>query len=204
MIRTNLSTRPFYNERAVHVWLLVVALVAAAATAFNVTRLLQYSRSDTELATVASRDEMKTAELRAAAAKLRAGVDPKQVELASLEARLANDLIDRRTFSWTELFNRLETTLPDEVRITGVRPRIEEDRTIILTIAVLARGVDDLDQFQERLEDSGDFQKLYSREERINEQGQLEASLETIYLPKTAAAAKASVETPPAPPGRSR
>ena len=25
VIRTNLSTRPFYNERAVHLWLLIVA-----------------------------------------------------------------------------------------------------------------------------------------------------------------------------------
>jgi len=30
VIRTNLSTRPFYNERAVHVWLLVAALVVTA------------------------------------------------------------------------------------------------------------------------------------------------------------------------------
>jgi Tfp pilus assembly protein PilN len=208
VIRTNLSTRPFYNEQAVHAWLLVLAIVVALATAFNVTRLLQYSRSDTELATAAARDEARTAELRGSAAQLRAGVDQKQVELASVEARLANDLIDRRTFSWTELFNRFETTLPDEVRITGVRPRVEDDRTIILTITVLARGVDDLDRFMRRLEDSGGFSALNSREEHINEEGQLEASLETIYAPRPASgAAKASVETPapPAPaPGRPR
>ena len=45
MIRTNLSTRPFYNERAVHFWLLVMALLIVAATIFNVTRVLRYSRS---------------------------------------------------------------------------------------------------------------------------------------------------------------
>ena len=187
MITTNLSTRPFYNERGVYAWLLALALVVAGATAFNVTRLLQYSRSDTELATQASRDEAKTSDIRTSAAELRAGVDPKQVEVASLEARLANDLIDRRTFSWTELFNRFETTLPDEVRITSVRPRIEGDRRIILTITVLARSVDDVDQFMEHLDDTGAFDGLLSREEHINDQGQLEASLETIYVPKPGA-----------------
>jgi len=135
VIKTNLSTRPFYNEGAVRLWLIATALVVAAATAFNVSRLIQYSRSDTELATQAARDEARTAELRAQAVQMRARVDPRQVDVASVEARVANDLIDRRTFSWTELFNRLEKTLPPEVRITSVRPHIEKDRRIVLTIA---------------------------------------------------------------------
>ena len=32
MIRTNLSTRPFYNQRAVSLWIGSLALVVAAAT----------------------------------------------------------------------------------------------------------------------------------------------------------------------------
>ena len=111
MIRTNLSTRPFYNERAVHLWLIAVALAVGAATAFNAARVIRYSKSDTQLATAASQDEARAADLRKEAARLRASVDPKQVDFASAETRLANELIDRRTFSWTDLFNRFEATL---------------------------------------------------------------------------------------------
>jgi type IV pilus assembly protein PilN len=182
VIRTNLSTRPFYNEGAVRAWLTVLAIVAVAATIFNVSRVLGYSRSDTELATQASRDEARAAEVRATAAKLRASVDTKQVDVASVEARQANDLIDRRTFSWTELFNRLETTLPPEVRITSVRPALDRDRRITLTISVLARGVDDVNEFMERLEATGAFANLLSREERISDSGQLVAVLECEYV----------------------
>jgi Tfp pilus assembly protein PilN len=182
VIRTNLSTRPFYNEGAVRSWLTVLAIVAAAATLFNVSRVLRYSRSDTELATRASRDEARAADVRATAAKLRASVDTKQVDIASVEARLANDLIERRTFSWTELFNRLETTLPPEVRITSVRPVLDRDRRIRLTISVIARGVDDVDEFMERLEATGAFANLLSREERVNDSGQLVAALECEYV----------------------
>ena len=64
MIRTNLSTRPFYNERAVRLWLLAFAALVVAASVFNVTRVIRYSRSDTELATQASRDEARAADLR--------------------------------------------------------------------------------------------------------------------------------------------
>jgi Tfp pilus assembly protein PilN len=182
VIRTNLSTRPFYNEGAVRSWLAVLAILAVAATVFNVSRVVGYSRSDTELATQASRDEVRAAEIRATAAKLRASVDIKQVDVASGEARQANELIDRRTFSWTELFNRLETTLPPEVRITSVRPRLDRDRRIMLTISVLARGVDDVNEFMERLEATGAFANLLSREERITDSGQLQSSLECEYV----------------------
>lgn len=189
MINSNLATRPFYNDGAVRLWVMMLALVVVAATAFNVTRLLQYSRSDTELATQASRDETRTTELRAEAAKLRLSVDPKQVENASAEARLANDLIDRRAFSWTELFNTFEATLPDEVRITAVRPKVEADRRIVLAITVVARSVEDLDTFDTNLEDTGAFRDLVPREDRVNEQGQIEGLIEAVYVPKKATAA---------------
>jgi type IV pilus assembly protein PilN len=182
VIRTNLSTRPFYNEGVVRAWLTVLAIVAVAATIFNVSRVLGYSRSDTELATQASRDEARAAEVKTTAAKLRASVDTKQVDVASVEARQANDLIERRTFSWTELFNRLETTLPPEVRITSVRPSLARDRRIMLAISVLARGVDDVNEFMERLEATGAFANLLSREERVTDSGQLAAVLECEYV----------------------
>ena len=184
MIRTNLSTRPFYNERAVHIVLLVLAVIVVAATAWNVTRILRYSSSDTRLATQASRDEARAAELRQQAARLRAGVDPKQVELASVGARQANDLIDRRTFSWTELLNRFETTLPDEVRITAVRPRVDREKGILLRVNVIARGVDDVAEFMENLEATGSFKDARPAEEHMNEAGQLETTLEIGYVPE--------------------
>jgi Tfp pilus assembly protein PilN len=184
VIRTNLSTRPFYNERAVHLVLLALAIVVAGATIFNVSRVIRYSRSDTELATQATRDEARAAELRQQASRLRASVDPRQIDFASSDAREANDLIDRRTFSWTELFNRLETTLPDEVHITAVKPHIDRDRGILLTINVLARGVDDMNTFIENLESTGAFGHVRVGEEHPNEQGLFESVLEAPYLPE--------------------
>jgi Tfp pilus assembly protein PilN len=181
VIRTNLSTRPFYNERAVHIWLAIIALAVVAATAFNVSRVIRYSQSDTRLATQADRDEARATDLRKEAAQLRASVDPRQVDLASADARQANELIDRRTFSWTELFNRFETTLPDDVRITSVRPKIDAAKGFVVVISVVARNVDDVNLFMENLEKTGAFSSLISREEHFNEQGLLEATLETNY-----------------------
>jgi Tfp pilus assembly protein PilN len=189
MIRTNLSTRPFYNERIVRLFLMGLLVLVLAATAFNVTRVLRYSRSDTQLSEQAARDESRAAELRASAVRLRATVDPKQIEFASLEARRANDLIDRRTFSWTEIFNLFESTLPDEVRITSFRSKIDKGE-IILTITIVARGAEDVSTFLDNMQQTGLFSRVGATlEERVNDQGQLQVSLETIYRPAVGHAA---------------
>jgi Tfp pilus assembly protein PilN len=183
MLRTNLSTRPFYNEGAVRLVLLAAALVALAATVFNVARVIQLSRRDTQLVTQASRDEARAAELRSSAARLRATVDPRTLERASTAAREANNLIDRRIFSWTDLLNRFEATLPDDVRITTIRPKVEPRRGIVLTVVVSARGREDVNQFIENLEATGAFRELLAHQDYLDERGQLEATLETVYLP---------------------
>jgi Tfp pilus assembly protein PilN len=188
MIRTNLSTRPFYNQRAVSLWIGSLALVVAAATVFNLASVIDYSRNDTALATQASLDEARAGDLRANAAKLRASIDPRQIAFASTEASAANELIDRRTFSWTALFNQFETTLPDDVRITSVRPKLEPKRGIVLTMSVVARNVEDVDRFMQNLEGLGAFRELNPTEDRTDEDGLITAIIEAVYKPGALAA----------------
>ena len=186
MIRTNLSTRPFYNESAVRIWIAIIFAVAAVATVFNVSRVLHYSRNETQLALQASHDEATAADFRGRAARERAAVDLKEIAAESARAREANDLIDRRTFSWTELFNRFETTLPPDVRITTVRPRLDaKDHHMVLDIRVIARSVDDINQFMENLEATGAFQRLNPDDTRANEAGLFESSI-TMRYPRAA------------------
>ena len=185
MIKTNLSTRPFYNEGAVRVWLIAVAVVVGAATIFNVQRILHYSRNDTEAALSASHDEAAAAGLRVAAAKERASVDTKQIAAASAQAREANNLIDRRTFSWTELFNVFEKTLPPDVRVTSVRPRLDEkDRRIQLAVTLFSRNVDDVNLFMENLQGTGVFEEVNPLDTRVTDTGQFESTITMKYVPK--------------------
>ena len=44
MLRTNLSTRPFYNERGVHGLLGVVALIVMRLTILQLTQIVVLSR----------------------------------------------------------------------------------------------------------------------------------------------------------------
>ena len=129
----------------------------------------------------AARDEAREAELRAAATRLRGTVDIKQIEAASSDARQANELIDRRTFSWTELFNRIEATLPPEVMITSVRPDIR-DEVVSVALVVVGRRIEDIDTFIENLEATHAFQGVLSSEVEATEDGMYRADLRGRYV----------------------
>jgi hypothetical protein len=184
VIRANLATRPFYNERVVHLVLLVIGLLGVGATVFNVASIVRLSQRDTHLTTQTARDEAAAADLRSRAARLRATVDPRALETASADALQANDLIDRRTFSWTDLFNRFEMTLPDDVHFSTVRPKLDPKRGIVITIVVDAKSVNDVNLFIERLEATGAFGQLQKLDESVDDQSQLHATIEGIYTPQ--------------------
>ena len=155
--RINLSTRPFYNERAVHAALALVAAVVLALSAFNLWQVYVLSGRHAELQGRLSQAETKTRELRDQATVIRRSINPRELEATVAAAREANVLIERRVFSWTEVLNQFETTLPASVRISSVRPRVERDGTMMVDVVVLARTVESVDAFIENLEKRGAF-----------------------------------------------
>ena len=192
MLRTNLATRPFYNERVVQVIVGTVAAVVIAFTLFNVIELVRLSASQSRLGSHAADAEREAARLRGEASRIRTQIDPRELEAVSLAAREANGIIDRRAFSWTELFRRFEQTLPPDVRIKAVQPRLEKGVFIVAVVAQ-ARRVEDLDTFIEALEGAGAFSNVRPVEESTNADGLIEAAIEGIY----AAAARPAPETRP-------
>ena len=182
MLRTNLSTRPFYNERAVQVTLGAIGLLVLAVTVFNVTELTRLSASQRTLGAHAVESEGEAARLRTQAAAIRAQINPSELENVANAAREANGIIDQRAFSWTELFGQFEATLPADVRITAVQPRIEKNGDFVVGIAVQARRAEDLDEFIEALEKTGVFHDVIALAEQTNSEGLLEAVIEGKYM----------------------
>lgn len=181
MLQSNLSTRPFYNERAVFLALALAAVAVLALTAFNIERLLDLSRRNTELGRRITADQQAAGDLIRRAEGIRAGTDRDELERVTAAAREANDLIDRRTFSWTEFFNLIETTLPPDVMLTAVRPQIREG-VVIVSMTVVGRSTADLDAFMEQLEETGAFADVLPRQEEVTEQGLHRAILNGRYL----------------------
>ena len=62
MLRTNLSTRPFYNERGIHLVLLLAAVIVAALTIYNVTQIVLLTRRQSSVSQEAAAAETRAAE----------------------------------------------------------------------------------------------------------------------------------------------
>ena len=211
MLRTNLATRPFYNERVVHLLIALAAVIVLTVTVFNVVKVVQLSRRNTELATLIGQDRAETERLTREASGIRRGIDQKELAGVAAAAREANSLIDQRTFSWTAFFNDLEATLPPEVMIVSVRPVIDRGAARI-SLTVVGRTAEDIDEFIERLEATGDFDSILAKQSDRTDDGLNRAVLDAEYVPSkdqpagpapAAPAAKpAAPQAPPAAPGR--
>jgi Tfp pilus assembly protein PilN len=201
MLRTNLSTRPFYNERAVHFVLGLVAAVVLVLTILNLIEVVRLSRQNTALSGRIRDDRTAAAELSRKARETRQGINQEELKTIVAAAREANTLIDGRTFSWTALFNQLESTLPPEVMLASVRPTIDDGETRI-TLIVLGRRTADLDEFMEKLEATGTFENVLPRQQSMNDDGLTQVTIEARYVPEAPAdTGTAEPAAPTAKPG---
>ena len=204
MLHTNLSTRPFYNARAVQTLLGVLALVVLAVTLYNAVQIVRLSLQQRSLSARAVQAERDAARLRGEAVGIRARIDPKELSVVSGQAREANAIIDQRTFSWTELFETFEATLPADVRVTAIQPRLEQDGAFYVGMVVEARRAEDVDAFVEALEKSGAFHNVLPNEEQVNEEGLLEAVLDGVYVAPSRDVAQPAAAVSPVSQGSGR
>lgn len=195
MLHTNLSTRPFYNARAVRALVLGVGAIVSVATIVNLVELVRLTTEQRRLSADAVKAETQAQQLTREAAQIRSRIDPAELATVSAAATEANAIIDRRAFSWTELFSRFEAALPEDVRITAIQPRRESSGSFAVSVAVQARRVEGVDSFIEALESQGAFTNVLPAEEQTDEDGLIEAVLDGQYLPEPPAAAA----TDPAP-----
>jgi hypothetical protein len=209
MLRTNLATRPFYNERAVRLGIASAVVIVGALTAFNAAEILTLSQKNADLTARAASAEGRSRSLREQASALRKTVDQGDIALVQAASREANLLIERRAFSWTDLFNRFEETLPANVRIAAVQPQIDDQGRMLVAVTVISKRVEDLDSFIEELERTRAFRGVLSRQEVSEEDGALRSVIQGYYGPEAAVAgaqpaagaeaAAAGNKTPPPP-----
>lgn len=184
MLTTNLSTRPFYNERAVRTAISVVLVLVLLLTAFSVFRALSLRGEEQALSARATQALSEAERLRADANRMMAQIDPKELAAVSEAASEANDVIAQRTFSWNALLTDLEETLPANVRVTAVQPRVEKG-VIKLTLDVEAMSPEELSAFMKALDARGSFQQVLPRNQSMFEDI-ISASIDTTYQPRDA------------------
>jgi Tfp pilus assembly protein PilN len=183
----NLARRPFRNERLPNLLFAVGAAALVALTvrqAFLVRALLPGRTS--ALHDEVTRLETEASRLRSEQAALR-GVAPEPKALARW--LVVKDLVDRRAFSWTTLFARLEERLPDGARLVSIAPTVQRGE-ILLDVQAVVRSPEVGWQFIRTLEEGGDFDDVFP----LSEGAGGEFHYKMRYRPRSASAAAPSAE----------
>ena len=182
MLRGNLATRPFYNERIVTLLLALVAAIVVALTVINVTRLTQLSARRSELRSQIAADESAAARVRQGAAAVQKGVDQSALVLLAGSAHEANALIDQRVFSWTTLLTLIEGAIPMDVHLTSITPEFKKG-DIIITMMLVGKQAQTVTDFAKALEGTGAFYDVSLPVSGATDEGFDRVTLKAYYLP---------------------
>jgi hypothetical protein len=181
MLKGNLSTRPFYNDRLVSLTIGIIAAAVVALMAFNATELISLSKARSSFTAEIKKNDEETQKLRDAALKLTRTVDPVNLKALSVYVNEANYLIDRRTFSWTALLGVIERMLPYGAKVVEIAPKPEKN-VMHLDMTIVFKRPEDLLSVIEAMEKTDLFKEVVPAAQNPNDDGTSTALIQAIYL----------------------
>src|SRR5215469_3454972 len=120
------------------------------------------------------------------------------------ESRFLNQLIERKSFSWTRVLESLEKVMPPRVHLVSISPALDEDNQLVLKMIVAGDSRDRAVELERRMEDSRRFAQTYIvREAHMESQtGDSEqVEIAAVYVPEEPSAAGTTEATMPAKSG---
>ena len=190
MLKINLSTRPFYNDRLVVAALALVTALVVALTAYNAQQVSTLSSRRSALSGQIGRDQATADRANKAAETIEQSLKRNALQGLASSASEANVLIAERTFSWTIFFNLIEQTLPLDVHLLMVAPRFDTG-DLLVTMTAVAKRPGDTFAFVQALTGTHAFFDVQVINEERSDDGTFLDTLRAKYLqPVVAAPAK--------------
>lgn len=155
-IDINLASRPFVNNRKFYLSAGILLTVLFGVSYWNLSRYQTIHARRSQVNQLMSRDRARFEALGREQEKLLGRLQ--SPETAEFLDRLEhiNQLIQRRTFSWTVLLNDLERLTPANLQVVSIKPQIS-NRGVLVEIVANGRSSKDNIQFVANLESSGKF-----------------------------------------------
>jgi Tfp pilus assembly protein PilN len=191
MLKTNLSSRPFYNESLVNALLALAVLVGLGLTAFNITRASALYEERSKSTDVRDKALADATRIRAEAQRESKSIDQGTLFYLGAQTQEANSIIDERRFSWTVFFDLMERTLPLDARLISVAPR-DEKGVFKISLVVNAKKLDDLSAFLDALNQTGSFYDMDTAAQDLNDDGTFTDTLIGSYVAPQAPTAPAA------------
>ncbi len=175
----NLASNPLRNKKFFYALFFVLGAMIILVSYFAAKTFLDY-RSEAKKIKAQIR---KTEQLIKGAEKEEKDYSAR-IEEAILRNKdkvdLANNIILRKSFSWTKLLSGLESSLPDSSYIVSLAPTLTEDSRMLLQLRVASPDLSELIKFLKNLHVL-QFGKIRIEGEAENERGLLIAEVSLTY-----------------------
>jgi type IV pilus assembly protein PilN len=194
----NLATQPYEDAR--QFWLHWGTALAVAS--ILTLALLTFTVSDWF---AARRDHAQIADLRAQIAQRDRKREQAQEFLNRPENRATrdqsqflNELIERKSLSWTHVLEDLEKVMPARVHLVSIHPALDEDNQdnqLALKMVVAGDSRERAIELASRMEDSGRFTHTYIETETTAAVGSgdtVQFDINGVYIPETPGAPAAT------------
>jgi Tfp pilus assembly protein PilN len=184
-LHLNLASQPYRDYRPVYAVVVVMSLLIALLMLNNVDTYYRYkTETKTTRATTASLEtqaEQEKARAAAADAQLRS------FNLTALgnETQFINARLAERAFSWSELLDRLEDVLPQNVKINNISPAFGPN-LVHLEMNCEAKTTEGMLSTITNLQKNRQFANPFPHNESSNEKGTFMFSIGVDFKPSIA------------------
>ncbi len=184
-LNINLATHPYEDAREFWTrWGLAVALLALVTVALLGWTVRGWI--------AAGRDRHNIAELQ----QMIAGRDHERAEAQTFlemtanrstrdQSEFLNNLIRRKSFSWTLVFEDLERVMPPNLHVVSLRPEFNEQNAMLLDMRVLGENRSAAVDLVHRMEGSSRFRNAQLMAESESAEGVV-AQVVATYIPEEA------------------
>jgi Tfp pilus assembly protein PilN len=116
------------------------------------------------------------------------------------QSQFLNQLIARKSLSWTHVLEDLEKVMPPRVHLVSIHPVLDEDDQLSLKMVVAGDSRERAIELARRMEDSKHFSQTEIETESAAPLGSgdtVQFSINAVYVPQTELAAAAQTATSP-------
>jgi Tfp pilus assembly protein PilN len=181
-IHLNLASHPYRDYRPVYAVIVGASLLIVLLGFYNVDTYLRYRNATkttraliTQLDSQASEEQQRA---QHATERLRS------INLAMLrkQSEFINTQIAERAFSWSELLDRLERVLPDDVHILSIAPSFDKTGSVHLALECEAKNGNGMVATIDRMNADSHFHNAFPSSEENTGTG-FHFGLSTEYRP---------------------
>jgi type IV pilus assembly protein PilN len=188
-IDINLASRPYEDSRQLWLrWGSIIAVLGLLTLALLYTTISGWVAASKDRQLI-QQQEREIRERDAAKARAEATLNLPENRSIRDRSQFLNGLFQRKTFSWTKVFEDLERVMPSRLHVVSIQPEMAGSNQLMLKLRVGGESRERAQELVRKMESSQHFQQTHIREEisaqSSRAQGDnVEFNISATYIPE--------------------